>query len=80
MEASGALERIRPIIAVSAVVSVEATSLFRAAGADDFLAKPLSLGRLEGSLATHLGLRGRLGYVSGFELPKGVGDGQRFSR
>ena len=56
MEASGALKRKRPIIAVSAVVSVEATSLFRAAGADDFLAKPLSLGRLEGSLATHLHL------------------------
>ena len=54
MEANGTLSRIRPIIAVSAVVSVESQSLFRLAGANDFLAKPLSLGRLERSLSAHL--------------------------
>ena len=54
METDGTLSRTRPIIAVSAVVSTEAQNLFRIAGADDFLAKPLSLGRLEQSLSTHL--------------------------
>ena len=54
MEKDGTLSRTRPIIAVSAVVSSEAQSLFRLAGANDFLAKPLSLGRLEQSLSTHL--------------------------
>lgn len=44
----------RPIIAVSAVVSSEARMMFHAAGATDFLAKPLSLGRLESTLAAHL--------------------------
>ena len=54
LEANGTLSRTRPIIAVSAVVSVESQNLFRLAGANDFLAKPLSLGRLERSLSAHL--------------------------
>ena len=54
MEANGTLSRNRPIIAVSAVVSVESQNLFRLAGANDFLAKPLSLGRLEKCLSNHL--------------------------
>ena len=54
MESNGTLSRSRPIIAVSAVVSSEAQALFKMAGANDFLAKPLSLGRLESTLATHL--------------------------
>lgn len=54
MESEGILTRTRPIVAVSAVVSVEAQTLFKLAGANDFLAKPLSLGRLELALATHL--------------------------
>ena len=58
METAGTLSRTRPIIAVSAVVSAEAQTLFRLAGANDFLAKPLSLGRLEQTLATHLHLNG----------------------
>lgn len=56
LEANGTLKRTRPIIAVSAVVSAEAQELFRLAGANDFLAKPLSLGKLEQTLATHLHL------------------------
>jgi CheY-like chemotaxis protein len=44
----------RPIIAVTAVVSTQAQALFKEAGADDFLAKPLSLGRLEKTLGEHL--------------------------
>ncbi|KAK4697653.1 hypothetical protein P7C71_g474, partial [Lecanoromycetidae sp. Uapishka_2] len=54
MEAQGILSRRRPIIAVTAVVSAEAQALFTAAGADDFLTKPLSLDRLGKTLATHL--------------------------
>jgi len=54
MEANGTLSRTRPIIAVSAVVSPEAQNLFKLAGANDFLAKPLSLGKLEESLSNHL--------------------------
>jgi CheY-like chemotaxis protein len=54
MEASGAISMRRPIIAVTAVVSSEAQTLFKAAGADDFLAKPLSLLKLEQTLAAHL--------------------------
>ena len=44
----------RPIIAVTAVVSTQAQALFKEAGADDFLAKPLSLGKLEKTLDEHL--------------------------
>jgi CheY-like chemotaxis protein len=54
MEVAGTLSRRRPIIAVTAVVNAEARALFKAAGIDDFLAKPLSLSRLEQTLATHL--------------------------
>lgn len=54
MEAAGTLSRRRPIIAVTAVVSVQAQALFKAAGADDFLMKPLSLSKLEQTLAIHL--------------------------
>lgn len=54
LEAAGTLARRRPIIAVTAVVSSQAQALFMAAGADDFLAKPLSLAKLERTLSTHL--------------------------
>ena len=54
MEAAGTLSRKRPIIAVTAVVNAEAQELFKAAGSDDFLAKPLSLSRLEKTLTAHL--------------------------
>lgn len=57
MEAQGILSRRRPIIAVTAVVSAEAQAMFKAAGADDFLTKPLSLDRLEQTLAAHLPTR-----------------------
>lgn len=54
MEAEGKLSRRRPIIAVTAVVGTQAQEAFRAAGADDFLAKPLSLVKLETTLKSHL--------------------------
>ena len=54
MEAVGSLSRRRPIIAVTAVVSAQAQALFKTAGADDFLTKPLSLSKLEETLALHL--------------------------
>ena len=54
MEASGMLSRKRPIIAITAVVNNEAKALFEAAGADDFLAKPLTLAKLEETLASYL--------------------------
>lgn len=54
LEAAGTLSRRRPIIAVTAVVSSQAQALFMAAGADDFLAKPLSLAKLGKTLSTHL--------------------------
>ena len=47
--------RRRPIIAVTAVVSSEAEKLFEDAGADGFLAKPLSLQRLEMELEKFFG-------------------------
>lgn len=59
LEAAGTLLRHRPIIAVTAVVSTEAQALFKDAGADDFLAKPLSLKKLETTLAMHLPERWR---------------------
>ena len=57
MEKAGLLSRKRPIIALTAVVSAESQSMFRSAGATDFLAKPLSLFKLEQTLAAHLPAR-----------------------
>jgi CheY-like chemotaxis protein len=54
LEAQGKLSRKRPIIALTAVVSSEAQNLFKEAGADDFLAKPLSLDRLKETLLRYL--------------------------
>ncbi|RDW60974.1 hypothetical protein BP6252_12357 [Coleophoma cylindrospora] len=54
LEASGELLRRHPIVAVTAVVDTESRAQFKDAGADDFLAKPLSLGKLEQTLATFL--------------------------
>ncbi|KAL8716225.1 MAG: hypothetical protein Q9220_000130 [cf. Caloplaca sp. 1 TL-2023] len=54
LEASGQLLRKRPIIAVTAAVNSQAQSLFKAAGADDFLAKPLSMDKLERTLKDYL--------------------------
>jgi CheY-like chemotaxis protein len=54
MEAAGTISRRHPIIAVTAVVSSQAQALFKSAGADDFLAKPLSLAKLEHTLSVHL--------------------------
>ncbi|KAI9743216.1 MAG: hypothetical protein M1818_003062 [Claussenomyces sp. TS43310] len=54
MERLGRLSRRRPIIAVTAVVSAQARVLCTAAGTDDFLPKPLSLGKLEETLAMYL--------------------------
>lgn len=59
MEATGALSRRHPIIAVTAVVNSQAQALFKAAGADDFLAKPLSLAKLELTLSVHLPVKWR---------------------
>lgn len=53
LETSGVLGKnkpCRPIIAVTAVVSSEAEKAFRDVGADGFLAKPLSLKKLEETL------------------------------
>jgi CheY-like chemotaxis protein len=54
MEENRALSRTRPIIAVTAVVNSEAQALFKSAGATDFLAKPLSLNKLEQTLTAYL--------------------------
>lgn len=54
LEAAGTLSRRRPIIAVTAAVNAQAQALFRSAGTDDFLSKPLSLDTLEQTLARHL--------------------------
>lgn len=53
LEKSGRLKRKRPIIAVTAAVNSQAQALFEAAGADDFLAKPLSMAKLEETLAIY---------------------------
>ena len=55
MEADGTLRGRRTIIAVSAVVGEQAQALCRSAGTDGFLAKPLSLRRLEETLKAVLG-------------------------
>ena len=54
LEAAGILSRRHPIIAVTAVVSAQAQALFKDAGADDFLTKPLALAKLGQTLAAHL--------------------------
>ncbi|KAI4194466.1 MAG: hypothetical protein LQ350_007745 [Teloschistes chrysophthalmus] len=53
LEKAGRLKRKRPIIAVTAAVNSQAQALFEAAGADDFLAKPLSMAKLEETLAIY---------------------------
>lgn len=57
LEASGQLSRHRPIIAVTAAVNSQARALFKSAGADDFLAKPLSMDKLERTLASYLSVK-----------------------
>lgn len=54
MEEDGRLKRHRTIIAVTAVVNSQAQSEFVEAGADDFLAKPLSLEKLRDVLGLYL--------------------------
>ncbi|KAL6721385.1 hypothetical protein ACLMJK_000488 [Lecanora helva] len=54
LEAQGKLTRRKAIIALTAVVNAESQALFKAAGADDFLTKPLSLDQLKQTLVTHL--------------------------
>lgn len=54
LERAGKLSRRVPIIAVTAVVNTESKRLFEEAGADDFLAKPLSLERLRDTLTLYL--------------------------
>ncbi|KAI4730121.1 hypothetical protein E4T49_02098 [Aureobasidium sp. EXF-10728] len=55
LETSGKLQRKHIIVALTAVVNTESRAKFKEAGADDFLAKPLSLGGLKDALAVHLG-------------------------
>jgi CheY-like chemotaxis protein len=54
LEATGKLSGRTPIIAVTAVVNPQAQGSFHDAGADDFLAKPLSLDKLKDTLAMYL--------------------------
>ncbi|KAF2672878.1 hypothetical protein BT63DRAFT_421077 [Microthyrium microscopicum] len=54
MEDEGKIRAGRPIIAVTAVVNSQAKEDFREAGANDFLAKPLSLQKLSDMLGTYL--------------------------
>lgn len=53
LEQAGKLSRRTPIIAVTAVVNTESKRLFEEAGADDFLAKPLSLDKLRDTLTLY---------------------------
>ncbi|KAI4086155.1 MAG: hypothetical protein LQ344_007807 [Seirophora lacunosa] len=53
LEASGQLSRKRPIIAVTAAVNSQSQALFKSAGADDFLSKPLSMSKLEATLTSY---------------------------
>lgn len=52
LENSGKLSKRHTIIALTAVVSTESRAQFKSAGADDFLAKPLSFAKLQETLAT----------------------------
>ncbi|KIW07407.1 uncharacterized protein PV09_02250 [Verruconis gallopava] len=54
LEAKGKIKMRRPIIAVTAVVNSESQAVFKEAGADDFLAKPLSLEKLKETLTEYL--------------------------
>jgi CheY-like chemotaxis protein len=54
MEGASKLPGRTPIIAVTAVVNPQAQGAFLEAGADDFLAKPLSLDKLKDTLAMYL--------------------------
>jgi CheY-like chemotaxis protein len=54
LEKQGKLARRHFIIAVTAVVDTDSRAQFKSAGADDFLAKPLSLVKLEQTLSTYL--------------------------
>jgi CheY-like chemotaxis protein len=54
LEAAGKLSKRTPVIAVTAVVNTEAQKMFKDAGADDFLAKPLSLNQLRDTLTLYL--------------------------
>jgi CheY-like chemotaxis protein/anti-sigma regulatory factor (Ser/Thr protein kinase) len=54
LEEQGKMKRRHRIIALTAVVGTESRAQFREAGADEFLAKPLSMGKLEQTLATFL--------------------------
>ncbi|KAL8809455.1 MAG: hypothetical protein Q9200_003402 [Gallowayella weberi] len=53
LEASSQLTRRTPIIAVTAAVNSQSQALFKEAGADDFLAKPLSMAKLEETLGSY---------------------------
>ncbi|KAI5270322.1 hypothetical protein E4T47_06303 [Aureobasidium subglaciale] len=55
LEVQGELQRKHIIVALTAVVNTESRAKFKEAGADDFLAKPLSLTGLKDALAVHLG-------------------------
>ncbi|KAK6002139.1 hypothetical protein QM012_001777 [Aureobasidium pullulans] len=55
LEQEGKLQRKHLIVALTAVVNTESRAKFKEAGADDFLAKPLSLTGLKDALAVHLG-------------------------
>lgn len=58
LEKDGILKRRHPIIAVTAVVAVNAQTMCREAGMDDFLAKPLSLAKLESTLSVYFPVNG----------------------
>ena len=53
LETLGKVSRRKPIIAVTAAVNAKAQVHFKEAGADDFLAKPLSMAQLEETLAKY---------------------------
>ena len=60
MEVAGTLSRRRLIIAVTAVVSDQSRALCKDAGTDDFLPKPLSMRKLEQTLAAHLSAKSKI--------------------
>ena len=59
LEATGTISKRIPIVALTAVVNSHAQALFKAAGADDFLPKPLSLVKLEQTLAALLSTKSK---------------------